>query len=92
MALDRSHPYGSDRALTRDDVANALGDTEDAAITAIMALAPTYAEFQTALAWAFGESDVMGEQRRPLDGKVKQVYDILTADEAWLEELAGRRG
>jgi hypothetical protein len=78
------------RALTRSDVAHALGDEEDTAITAILALNPTYGEFHTALAWALGESDVMGEERRPLDGKAKQIYDILAADEIWLEDLARR--
>ncbi len=79
-----------DRALTRSDVANALGDDEATAITAILALNPTYGEFHTALAWALGESDVMGAARRPLDGKAKQIYDILAADEVWLEDLARR--
>jgi hypothetical protein len=80
----------ADRALTRGDVAQALGDDEDTAISAIMALNPTYGEFHTALAWALGESDVMGEERRPLDGKAKQIYDILAADELWLADLSGR--
>jgi hypothetical protein len=91
MRTARPHPYADDRALTRRDVVNALGDEEDAAVTSIMALNPSYAEFHTALAWALGESDVMGEERRPLDGKAQQIYDILTADEAWLEALADRR-
>jgi hypothetical protein len=80
----------ADRALTRDHVAQAIGDEEDTAITAIMALDPTYGEFHTALAWALGESDVMGEERRPLDGKAKQIYDILAADDLWLADLSGR--
>ncbi len=77
-----------DRALTRSDVAQALGDDEDTAITAILALNPTYGEFHTALAWALGESDVMGEERKPLDGKAKQIYDILAADEVMLADLS----
>ena len=80
----------ADRALTRSDVALALGDEEDTAITAIMALNPTYGEFHTGLAWALGKSDVMGKERRPLDGKARQVYDILAADDLWLEELSRR--
>lgn len=80
----------TDRALTRRDVAQALGDDEDTAISAILALKPTYGEFHTALAWALGENDVMGEERRPLDGKAKQIHKILAADVAWLEDLARR--
>ena len=75
-----------DRALTRSDVAQALGDDEDTAIASIMALEPTYAEFHTALAWALGESDVMGEERKALDGKVKQIYEILAADDVSLAD------
>ena len=80
----------TDRALTRSDVVLALGDEEDTAITAILALDPTYGEFHTALAWALGENDVMGEERRPLDGKAKKIHKILAADVAWLEDLARR--
>ncbi len=38
------------------------------------------------MAWAPGESDVMGELERPLEGAVARGYDILTQDEAWLED------
>jgi hypothetical protein len=79
-----------DRALTRSDVAQALGDDEDIAIAAIMALRPTYEEFHIALAWALGESDVMGEERKALDGKAGQIYEILAADEVSLADSAER--
>ena len=79
-----------DRALTRSDVAHALGDEEDIAIAAIMALDPTYGEFHTALAWALGESDVMGEERKALDGKARQIYEIVAADEVSLADPSER--
>ena len=79
-----------DRALTRSDVAQALGDDEDTAIAAIMALGPTYGEFQTALAWAQGESDVMGKERKPLDGKAGKIYEVLAADDVRLGDPSGR--
>lgn len=79
-----------DRELTRSDVAHALGDDEDTAIAQIMALGPTYGEFHTALAWALGESDVMGEERKALDGKARQIYEILAADEVSLADPGGR--
>ena len=79
-----------DRELTRSDVVHALGDDEDTAIAAIMALGPTYGEFHIALAWARGESDVMGEQRKALDGKAGQIYEILAADEVSLADPSGR--
>ena len=79
-----------DRALTRSDVAQALGDDEDTAIASIMALKPTYGEFHTALAWTLGESDVMGEERKPLDGKAGQIYEILAADDVSLADPSER--
>lgn len=85
------HADGLDRGITVHDVAAALGDGDEAAIAEIMALNPTCEEFETALAWAQGESDLMGEERHPLEGKAKQIYDILTAEEAWQEEAAARR-
>lgn len=33
----------------------------------------------------------MGEERRPLDGKAREIYEILVADEAWVEALADRQ-
>jgi hypothetical protein len=78
-----------DRDLTRSDVAHALGDDEDIAIAEIMALRPTYGEFHTALAWALGESDVMGEERKALDGKAAQIYEILAADDVSLADPSG---
>ncbi len=55
-----------------------------------MALAPTCGEFHIALAWALGESDVMGEERKALDGKVRQIYEILAADEVSLADPSER--
>jgi uncharacterized protein with GYD domain len=88
-----SREAGLDRAVSLHDVAAALGEADEAAIADIMALTPTCEEFEIALAWAEGESDVMGEERHPLEGKAKQIYDILTAGGAWQEETeAPRRG
>jgi hypothetical protein len=77
----------SEQRISFHDIAVALGNGEDAAVAAIMTLNPTSEEFETALAWAQGESDLMGEERHPLEGKVKQIYDILNADEASQERL-----
>ena len=82
---------GPDRGVSLHDVAAALGDGDEMVTAGIMALNPTYEEFEIALAYAQGESDVMGEERQPLEGKAKQIYDILTADEAWQEEAEAQR-
>jgi uncharacterized protein with GYD domain len=83
---------GLDRGVLLHDVAAALGDGDESVIAEIMVLNPTYEEFEIALAYAQGESDVMGEERHPLEGKAKQVYDILTAAEAWQDEAEAQRG
>jgi uncharacterized protein with GYD domain len=83
---------GLDRGVLLHDVAAALGDGDESVIAEIMVLNPTYEEFEIALAYAQGESDVMGEERHPLEGKAKQIYDILTAAEAWQDEAEAQRG
>ena len=38
------------------------------------------------MAWASGESDVMGDLERPLAGVVAQLYDILMTGEEFPED------
>jgi|GEM_PF-997270 len=67
--------------LTHDDVVELVKDITDARAAAILATGATIEEFEEAVAWAFGESDVMGEQeRKPLSGTVAKVYEILIAE------------
>lgn len=75
-----------DPPLTRDEIAARVGDLDDAVIAAILEIEPTAEELDEALAWAEGEDDVMGEMERSLSGKVAQIYEILTADEAYGDE------
>lgn len=63
----------------------------DAAVADILALNATQDDFETAVAWAEQESDVMGKQRRPLTGKAAQIADIIMADDAWREEMESHR-
>ena len=46
-----------------------------------MGPAPNAEELEKSLAWASGESDVMGDLERPLAGVVAQLYDILMTGE-----------
>ena len=76
-----------DRPLaTATDVVEILGPMPDARIAAILATGASLEELEEAAAWAAGESDVMGEMRRPVVGPVAAVYDLLTADEALAED------
>lgn len=71
--------------LTHDEVRRLCGDIVDWKIAAIIASGATAEELEACVAWLSGEDDVMGEERKPLDGKAAELYDILTADDEWEE-------
>lgn len=67
--------------LTRDDVIDIVGPLDDLRIAEIIGTGATPAELTEAFSW-ISEDDYMGpEVRRPLSGRVAQLFDILTADE-----------
>jgi len=67
--------------ITHEDVQRLCRDITDAKAAAILATEATVEELEVAIAWAEGESDVMGEARHPLSGAAAQIYEVLTADE-----------
>ena len=85
------HPPDGDGAeartpITAEMITESLGDIGDAKMAALLATEATPEEFEEALAWASGESDVMGELEKRLDGASAAVYDILTVEERYPEE------
>ena len=66
--------------VTARDVMDVFGDLEDMKIAAIVAEQPTLEELEEAAAWAAGESYVLGDMERPLEGVIARVYDIITSD------------
>jgi hypothetical protein len=66
--------------LTHERVVEICGDITDSQASALLALGPSEEELEQAVAWAAGESDVMGDERRPLVGAVAAAYDILTVN------------
>jgi hypothetical protein len=73
--------------LSHDDVTRLCGDIDEAKVAAILATGASLAELEEALAWATGESDVMGEARRPVAGAVAELYDILVeGEDLWGDE------
>ena len=77
------------RPLTRDDVVRACGELSDRRVAAILATRASQEELLEAVAWAEGESDVMGEARKPLAGRAAAVHEILaTDDELWEDDRA----
>jgi hypothetical protein len=75
--------------LTAAEVRHLCGEVPDWKVAAIVATGASVGEIETAIAWAAGEDDVMGEARRPLAGTAGAVYDILTADEEYGDEDRG---
>jgi len=74
---------------SHDEVRHLCGDIADWKVTAILATGADLDDIGAAVAWAAGEDDVMGEERRPLSGSAAAVYDILIADEEYGDEDRG---
>jgi hypothetical protein len=66
--------------VTAREVMDLFGDLDDMKIAAIVAEQPTMGELEEAAAWAAGESDMIGELERPLEGVIARVYEIITSD------------
>ena len=66
--------------VTHDILLELLPDLVDEKSAAILRSGAELHEVEEAIAWAAGQSGVMGELRRPLSGRVAVVYDILTSD------------
>jgi hypothetical protein len=62
------------------------GDILDQTVTAIVATGGSLADLETAMAFVYGESDAMGEERRPLSGAAAEIYDLLTLEQGDAEE------
>ena len=79
-------PKHRPRNLTPQDIRDIAGDLDDAKTTAILATRANAEQLEEAMAWASGESDVMGDLERPLTGVVARLYDILMTGEEFPEE------
>jgi len=66
--------------MTRDAIARACGELPDWKIVAIERSGGHFEDLEVALAYAAAESDVMGEERRPLNGPALEIYRVLMAD------------
>ena len=74
------------RSLTPQDVRDIVGDLDDAKIAAILATGANAEQLEEAMAWASGESDVMGDLERPLTGVVARLYHVLMTGEEFPED------
>jgi len=66
---------------TASDAHQILGDMDDSTLVAIMALHPSVAQLEEARLWLNGAGDVLGKEKRPLDGVVAQIFDMLALED-----------
>lgn len=75
--------------LSAEEIRRIVGDISDARVLAILDLEVSRDELEQAVAWAEGQSDVLGELEQPLSGVIGEVHEILTAGEDWEEDRLG---
>ena len=79
-------PAASGKLLSADEVRRLVGDIERLRIAEVLETGATVGDIEIALAWAAGESDVMGEARQPLAGRAALVYEIIFGDTEYPEQ------
>lgn len=67
--------------LEHEELRRLCGDVPEWKLAALAEVGARKEDIEAALAWVHGQSDVMGEVRRPATGPVARVSDILIADE-----------
>ena len=74
-----------DTQLPHEDVRRLWEDIVDGKDAAIIASGGAPDQLEAYLAWVASEGDVMSEERKPLNGKGAELFDSLTAADAWDE-------
>jgi hypothetical protein len=72
--------------LDAEQVRGLCGELLDDTVAKIIESGATLAELETALAWAKGQDDVMGEAEEPLSGAAAVVFDLLASEDDLFEE------
>jgi len=65
--------------LTTDELRQAIGDVDDAVLSAIAALDPTPEDVEEALARLTGGEAAKSDGMWPLKGKAAEIFEILVA-------------
>ncbi len=71
---------------TYDDIKRLLGDLDDHTVAEIEGIGLTISELEEVSAHLAQETDVMGDLRKPLTGRVLAVYNLLRRQEAQWDE------
>lgn len=65
------------------EVRRLFGDMSDHRITEILATGASLSDMQAVAIWLAGADDILGDERRPLDGTAGRVCEIVARDDAW---------
>ena len=71
--------------VTSADIRHLFGDIDDHRIAEIVESEATISELEEVAAHLASETDVMGEMERPLTGRALRIYELLRAEDDWLE-------
>ena len=78
-------------SVTHDEIVHLFGEISDHTIVEILEVNPSYKELEEVAMHLANASDVMGELRRPLEGRAARVFDVLIrAEEDQSDEGRGR--
>ena len=66
--------------ITLADVQSIVGDIDSNKAAVIVATEASVVQLEEAVAWAEGESDVMGDLVRPISHQVSAIYDVLITE------------
>ena len=81
MTTEKTSEQGAERGpLSHAQIAEIVGEIDDIKAARIIATGATTEDLEEAVAWAAGESDVMGDMRLRANTVVHTLYDILTAE------------
>jgi hypothetical protein len=75
---------------TAAEIRRVAGPLNDEAVAEILRLGVSLEELEIAARYASGEGDLLDRIGHPLDGRVAQLYEILSSEEADDEERVTR--
>lgn len=73
-----------------EEVRHLAGPLNDDAVAAILRVGPSVEELEAATRYALGEGDKVDRAGHPLAGRVAQLYEIISAEDADDEERTAR--
>jgi hypothetical protein len=76
----------ANQRLDPESVVRLCGDILDGTVTAIVDTGASLSDLEAAMAFLYGESDTMGEERRPLTGAAAEIYDLLATEQDTADE------